>query len=104
MGVHDGRDRATRQGVIAAISGFTPMLTGTLCDLCNTALAEGDDVRVTLDHHGGEWVACSTYCADHDVGTHETITNAVAVCELGAVIGGRAAPLYNPEIVAFFDG
>lgn len=99
--------RPTRQGVVAAISGFTPMRTGLLCDLCNAAFSEGDEVLVTLDHTEGrferEWHARSTYCADHDIGPSEFGTNAVVRCEIG-MVQGESAPLYNPEVVAFHEG
>lgn len=94
-------DAPTREGVVAAVSGFKPMLTGTVCDRCNAGLTQGDEVLVALDHHQGQWVACSTNCAEHDVETHETITNAVVRCELGPLFDGEHAPLYNPDVVEF---
>ena len=96
----------TEAGVVASISGFTPMLTGVVCDACNAGLAEGDDVLVTLDHTGNEWTPTGTYCERHDLGLRESriCPNAVVECDLGGVLEGRAAPLYTPTVRAFDAG
>ena len=96
----------TEGGVVASISGFRPMLTGTTCDLCNAGLVEGDDVLVTLDHYPDGWRPTGTYCAEHEMGLRESriCPNAVVACDLGGVLEGRAAPLYNPTVRAFDAG
>jgi hypothetical protein len=99
--------------LIRQISGFRPALTGTLCDLCNRALDEGDTVTVRAIWHGTDatawdgtdlppWSLSSTWCEScaADVDPSDDPTERLVRCELGPVVAdGEAAPLYNPEVL-----
>lgn len=98
----------TRPGVIAAISGFRPMMTGPICDACSKQLTDGDSVFVYLDHDGTKWYAWRTHCCE-DPDELEVREyggpNAIVECEIGySPKPDRCFPLYNPEVRVFFGG
>lgn len=99
-----------RESVIRKISGFTPAMTGTMCDACNHCFDEGATVWVLARYYAKPngspgWALSRTHCescADSLVSDpdEEVGTEAVVKCELGALAGsGEAAPLYNPDVV-----
>lgn len=87
-----------RESLIAHISGFKPATTGLVCDLCNAGFVEGDEVLVDAYFGDDGWRLVRTYCVHHGDEPPSTGPSAVVCCEIGAVIDGEWAPLYNPEV------
>jgi hypothetical protein len=82
-----------------SISGFTPAQTGGLCDTCNAALAEGDEVYVYADWYEGNWGLRRTACAScGDRLDDRELVEAIVKCELGYSQSGEFFPLHNPSV------
>jgi hypothetical protein len=104
-----------RESLVRKISGFTPALTGTLCDACNRGLAAGEAVtllatRYTKPNGTESWALQRTHCREcaEALGSEpERVhgTEAAVRCELGEpTASGGAAPLYNPDVIRITVG